>query len=423
MLRALLLLLLTLTALPAWADVCAPLPDVVTETVAFPTRVDRIVVRGLTRTRESVVLRELPFKVGDTIDQDTWDFSATRLWNATLFNQVASSIGRVVGTGEVIATFTLEENWTLNPLFSFAVGGNAGWLRVGASDNNVMGRYLELGAQYERFGDYNGFQAWARDPRFLGKRLDWVVIVDRLVRPRPDFADRRLRIGSEVFGLTWSDRLKLSGKVEALYDMLLPLDGHAEGDPERHWSLLAEVGVRLGRIDTLRVRQRGVSVEVRQTLVATQIAAMSGFSQGWLELLALETVGERWNFGARVQMGVQGDAPRYFNFYLGGLTVVRGYIDNFVRTHRYALVNAEARYTLYDSKWFALVGVAFADGAVARTDAGDVQPMLASGAGLRFLLPWMVKTGLRVDGAVPLLSRPCASAFCPNLSVGVFQFF
>ncbi len=423
MLRALLLLLILLPALPLYAQEAAPLPTEPTEVVTFPIRVDRIAIQGLTRTHEAVVLRELPFAAGETISEETWLFAATRLWNATLFNRVTSSIGRETHTGQVVATFVLDENWTLNPLFSFAVGGNAGWVRVGASDNNVLGRFLELGAQYERFGDYNGFQAWARDPRFLGKRLDWVVIVDRLVRPRPDFADRRLRIGTEVNGLAWNDRLSLTSKVEALYDVLLPLDGGDDTGVPRNWSTLLEWGVRIGRVDTLRVRQRGVSLEVRETLVATQLASMKGFAQGWLELLALETVGERWNFAGRFQMGMQGDAPDYLQFYLGGLTVIRGYVDNFVRTQRYALANAEVRYVAYDSRWISLVAAGFVDGALAARTTGGAQAMLASGVGMRFLLPWMVKTGLRVDGAVPLVAATCASGFCPNLSIGVYQFF
>lgn len=423
MLRVLFLLLCALQASPLLAQEAAPLAVEPTEVVAFPIRVDRIVIHGLTRTRASVVLRELPFAAGDTISEETWLFSATRLWNATLFNRVTSSIGRETRTGEVVATFALEENWTLNPLFSFAVGGNAGWVRVGASDNNMLGRFLELGAQYERFGDHNGFQTWARDPRFLGKRLDWVVIVERLVRPRPDFADQRVRIGSEVGGLAWNDKLRVTAKVEALYDVLLPLDGGDDTGVPRNWSTLVEWGVRIGRVDTLRVRQRGVSLEVRQTLVATQLATMRGFGQGWLELLALETLGERWNLAGRFQMGAQGDAPEYLQFYLGGLTVVRGYVDNFARTSRYALLNLEARYVAYDSRWISLVAAGFVDAAVTARSTGGVQPMLSSGVGMRFLLPWMVKTGLRVDGAVPMVAASCRGGFCPGLSVGVFQFF
>jgi hypothetical protein len=433
--RFVFLLLLALTALPAHAQEPASPPAEVTESVAppaavieavsFPVRVDRIVVEGLTRTHESVVLRELPFAPGETISEETWNFSATRLWNATLFSRVTAHIGKVVQTGEVVATFVLEETWTLNPLFSFAFGGDVGWLRLGASDNNVAGRFVEIGVQYERFGDYNGFQAWVREPRFLGKRLDWVVVVDRLVRPRPDFADRRLRMGTEVNGLVWSDKLRLTGKIEVLYDQLLPLNGIDDPDAPHNWSTLAEWGFRLGRVDTVRVRQQGVSLELRQTLVATNLATFGGYTQGWLELLALQTLGDRWNLAARIQAGIQGDAPEYLQFYLGGLNVVRGYLDNFARTRRYALLNAEARLVAFDSHWISIVGAAFVDTAVTQRPTGGVLPMLSSGAGVRFLLPWMVKTGLRIDGAVPILANTCTrwGGFCPYLSVGVYQFF
>lgn len=396
-----------------------------------PVRIAQIQVNGLKRTQVAVVLRELPFKPGDTVDNETWQFARARLWNSALFDKVHAHLQPAAQPGQFIAVLTLEEIWTLNPLFSFGLGGNVGWLRVGASDSNLLGRFLEAGAQYERFTQYNGFQTWVRNPRLLDQRLDWVLLVERLVRPRPDFADRRLRLATEFSGFLRQDRLRLSGKVEALYDVLLPPGGGDDANSLRDWSVLLEAGVRLGRIDTLRIRQHGVSLEVRSTYVMTDLQRASGFAQGWMEFLALHMLGERWNLGLRVQLGVQGDAPDFLRFYLGGLGQIRGYIDNFAKTGRYALLNAEVRLIAFDSKWFSLVPTVFVDGAVAQSPPlarfphGGVQPMLSTGGGLRILLPWMVKTGLRLDLALPLVDAKCpqGNALCPGLSVGVYQFF
>ena len=59
MLRAL-WLICVLLCVPqfARAEEGLPPPIAQTETVAFPVRVDRIIVQGLTRTREAVVLRD-----------------------------------------------------------------------------------------------------------------------------------------------------------------------------------------------------------------------------------------------------------------------------------------------------------------------------------------------------------------------------
>lgn len=403
---------------------CLPPPERITPTDA-PIRVDLIEIRGLHRTRQEVVLRELPFAAGDNVDAQLWSFALTRLWNCTLFDQVDGHLERDLATGQVRVVIELGETWTLNPLFSFAFGGSAGWARVGASDNNIAGRFLELGAQYERFNEHNGFQFWARDPRFLGKRLDWVVLVERLVRPRPLFADRRLRISSEVFGLFRSDRVKVSGRLEGLYDVLLPVDGGPDNDAPRNWSMLVEGAVRLGRLDTVRLRTSGASLEVRSTYVATRLATLGGHAQGWVEGLAHVMLGERWNLSTRVQLGMQGNAPDYQRFWLGGLQHIRGYVDNYARTDRFALINAEARWIAFDSKWFALMAAAFVDAAVTHDTERGTRAMVSTGIGGRGLLPWMVRTGMRVDLALPLVDGPCKSgaALCPGLSVGVYQFF
>ena len=345
-------------------------------------------------------------------------------------------IERDPATGRLTAVFDLEEVWTLNPLFSFAIGGNAAWVRAGASDTNVAGRFLELGAQYERFTQFNGYQAWARDPRFLGKRLDWIVLVERLVRPRPDYADRRLRVVTEVFGLWENDRLKVSGRAELNYDVLLPVrtgDGTddaaahdvSDADAPRNWATVLETGVRVGRLDTVRVRTTGATLELKTTWVATRLATFGGFAQSWLEALGHVMLGERWNLSGRVQAGVQGDAPDYNRFWLGGLQHIRGYVDNYARSDKFALLNLEARFTAYDSRWISFVAAAFVDGAVAHDPAGGVRQMVSTGAGLRGLLPWMVKTGLRVDMALPLVDARCphGASLCPGISIGVYQFF
>ena len=410
---------------PSFAVELVALPDAARDEVTLPTRVHRIAVTGLVRTQPFVVLRELPFAAGQVVDAALWQFATTRLWNCGLFNKVEAVLARDPSNGEVVATFAVVENWTLNPLFSFAAGGRAAWVRLGATDSNLLGRFLEFGAQYERFTHYDGFQAWVRDPRFLGRRLDWVVVVDRLVRPRPDFADRRLRLGTEVAGLLWQDRLRLTAKVEALYDVLLPADGGDDAGAPRHGVGLVEFGVRLGRVDALRVRQRGVSLEVRSTAVATDAAPVRGFSQGWLELLALQTFGERWNLAARLQMGAQGEAPDHLRFWLGGLNLVRGYVDNHVRTGRYLLLNAEARWVALDSYWVALVPAAFVDVGLAAPTFGTSLPLLSTGGGVRIVFPWMVRSGLRVDAALPLLADGCPRGALPciGLSLGVYQFF
>lgn len=401
-----------------------PLHETVNATL--PVVVEHIEILGLTRTDPEVVFRELPFDVGQRVEQEAWDFAITRLWNLDIFTKVGADIVR--RDGKVIAIFTLEERWTLNPLFAFGAGSGVAWIRGGATDTNLLGRFVEVGAQYQRFTHFNGFQAWVRDPRFLGKHIDWLLLADQLVRPRGDFADRRLRFTTDLSWLGWRDALRLGGRVDVMRTTFIPADGsEPPANAPQDWAVAYSLAGTLGRVDTVRIRQEGLSVEVRASLIATappSLALSSDFGRLWLQSVAFLSAGERWNFAARVQAGIQGAAPRQLRFYLGGLDEVRGYRDNFAATSRYAFANLETRFIALDSTWIALQPALFVDGGVAASETGSARPMLSGGGGVRILFPWMVDSGLRIDVAVPL-ANGCAGtkSFCPDVSLGVYQYF
>ena len=143
----------------------------------FPQRIDAVQVKGISWTKEFVVLRELPWHAGDEVTQEAWELGTTRLWNTDLFSRIESKV-EVRDDGSRVAVYEMEERFSLNPLFSFGIGGGRWWFRVGANDVNWLGRYLEWGVRYERFDIYNGGQGWLRDPRLFGKRLLGLVQLD-----------------------------------------------------------------------------------------------------------------------------------------------------------------------------------------------------------------------------------------------------
>ena len=378
----------------------------------FPQRIDAVQVKGISWTKEFVVLRELPWHAGDEVTEESWELGTTRLWNTDLFSRIESKV-EVHDDGSRVAVYELEERFSLNPLFSFGIGGGRWWFRVGANDVNWLGRYLEWGVRYERFDIYNGGQGWLRDPRLFGKRLLGLVQLDYLFRPRPEYVRRRLGGTLEVSG-ELNDVTRAGLKLEVFRDEYLdPLEGAPVLPPTLLAGQLTSF-VRVGRVDTVRIRQKGWSFELRETLGA---ATSGPYAQLFLELMWFKLIGERFNIAVRAQGGLSTDAPTELKYYLGGLDLIRGYADSLVRTQRFALVNAELRATIFDSMWFAIVGAVFVDGALA-DDGLRVQPLLSAGGGVRLLVPRLVKTGVRADVAVTLVGRPTA-----GFSFGVFQFF
>ncbi len=376
----------------------------------WPRVITTIETEHLSWTRAATLERELPWKQGELVSKEQWDLGLTRLWNTDLFSRIDARVES--RDGKDVAIFDVEERFSLNPLFSFGVGGGAWWFRVGANDVNWLGRYLEWGVRYERFDVYNGGQGWLRDPRLFDKRLSGLIQLEYLVRPRPDYARRRMAGILEVQGEV-DDLTRLGVRLDVFHDeYLAPREGTAVL-PDNLWAAQLTFSVKVGRVDTIRLRQTGWSLELKQ--VAGGASPALPYLQTMLELLWFKPLGERWNLAVRGQGAISSAVPTELGFYIGGLDLVRGYADSIVRTQAYALVNAEARVTLFDSMWFAIVGAGFVDGAVV---GPDLRPLVSAGGGVRLLVPRLVRTGIRVDGAVTLIGRP---AF--GLSLGVFQFF
>jgi outer membrane protein assembly factor BamA len=376
----------------------------------WPLVIERVETQHLSWTRPATLERELPWKKGELVSKEQWDLGLTRLWNTDLFSRIDAHVEQ--RDGKSVAVFDVEERFSLNPLFSFGIGGGAWWFRVGANDVNWLGRYLEWGLRYERFDIYNGGQGWLRDPRLFDKRLSGLVQLEYLVRPRPDYARRRMAGILELQGEV-DDLTKLGVRLDVFHDEYLAPRVGVPVLPENLWAAQLTFSVKVGRVDTIRLRQTGWSLELKQ--VAGGASPALPYLQTLLELLWFKPLAERWNLAVRAQGAISSAVPTELGFYIGGLDLVRGYADSIVRTQAYALVNAEARVTIFDSMWFAIVGAGFVDAAVT---GPDLRPLVSAGGGVRLLVPRLVRTGIRVDGAVTLIGRP---EF--GVSLGVFQFF
>lgn len=387
-------------------------------TVELPATIDVVETHGLWMTRRDVLLRELPWRPGETVTPEQWALGLTRLWNAGLWSRIDVTL--VEREGRVVAEFTVEERITLNQILRFSALPGLWWVRVGLTDTNFLSWFQEVGIAYERFNDQQGGMLWWKQPRLFDQRIALLLHVERLARPRFGFTSLRTLARAEVTGEV-HDRLRLMGRLEAIDDAFVaPVPGFETGEvrPAESRALVAAGGVRFGLVETVRLRQRSWSLELRPSVGVTTDPAHPVFAQGWAELLAFETFGEAWNVALRVQVGVTSAAPAQHRFFIGGLDLVRGLLDSQIRTDAFALANLELRVVAFDSSWFALMPAAFVDAVLARDERGGGLGALSTGIGVRLLVPRLVGTGVRLDAAVPIDGRLRVEP-----SIGVFQFF
>ncbi len=410
--------------------------------VLLPARIDEIRIEGLVRTKPYVVRRELQLSEGDVLTKEALDLAVTRLWNTTIFARVDAEVVRepaADGRERTVLVVRLEDRWTLNPLFRFGSGGNAFFFRLGAADNNIAGRFVELQAQYEYFDGFHGGQALFRNPRLFDRRIELLVQVDRLVRPRQGFSDQRTQAIVEVAKLASSDRIRIALRASAFANRFLaPLDS-LPYHPAPTETLLVEPSFRIGRVDLVRIRQRGASLELRPGAGLTTSDVAGTYATMTGEALAFVMLGDRWNFAFRLRGANVTKVPPHLEHWAGGLDLIRGFPDNFVRTRAYALGNVEARFTAFDSTWLAIVPTIFVDAIAARSPAGTPGTALSAGGGVRLLIPKFVGSGLRADIAVPLHAdlrgvdaaeqarlgpvTPAVDIGSIQPSLGVYQFF
>lgn len=405
-----------------------------------PATVSDVRVTGLKRTAPHVVARELKVEAGETLDADALEESVQRLKNTLLFSRVDPRV--VPGeAGDVAIDFELDEKWTTIPILRGGSGGGTAYFVVGAYDINLLGRFLEGGAQYENLGGTSSGVVWFRNPRFL---------------------DRPIRVGADLWDATRVRSLYADGELEGAFTLRRQkVNLFVDGEVRRGLFLGAGVEIDSDEFSSrhqtpeqrdanlasgFEVPRGGESVIARATASAGRLDFDDYLVSGALATVVAEhapdvggiefpltrvTVEGRWfarlplrsNLAARLTVGWTDSEAIQHQFYIGGLDYTRGLLDGQARGSQVWNGNLELRIPSVRTKWLVLQHVAFTDfGNIAndtRTLFGYESIFCSStGVGVRVISPKIYRFVLRIDYGI---------AFRPHeergVSFGVQQFF
>lgn len=389
-----------------------------------PIHIDDVRVEGLWITDEGLVRRELAFAVPGPASPALWDLSENRLWNLRVFSRV-QLILEVNAEGRTTCLVRVEDRFPLGPIVRFSVGGNQFFFWAGITYGNLFGRAVEARAWYEHFGGYHGFATQLTDPRFAKQRLSMSLQTEWLMRPRPDFVGRRaaVRLVAEWTPPWWpDDTIRPTLAVEGSSDDF-PFSATDRVQRQASLALTVTPGLKLGRMDLIRLLQRGWTVDSRFSFGTTTESQAKLPLRVDVEAQAFWTLGERVNLGARVLVGTLQGVRQQDLYFIGGLDLVRGYKDSEVKATSWLVSNLELRVVAFDSTWFAVMPIALVDGAVATTEGGGQAAMLSAGLGVRLMVPRLNRVGVRFDVSVPFISSGLTSAFRPAFNFGAWHFF
>ena len=156
------------------------------------------------------------------------------------------------------------------------------------------------------FGLNPGGRLWFHNPRLFDKRLDGWFEVNYLPRPRPGFVlfrgIARAQISYEI-----NDDFVVLGRADGILDRFV--SPPAGTGPVRQATCQRRgtpgaASVRFGRVDTVRLRQKGWSVELEPLIGLTDDPTHPDFERGLTQFLGFWMVGTRWNFAVRAQAGM-----------------------------------------------------------------------------------------------------------------------
>jgi len=344
-------------------------------------RVESIEPVGLTKTKHSVVLREIHTTPGDLYNVDTLREDQRRLLNKGFFDEqdgviIAPKPGSDVA--RVVVVYEFKEKQT--GLFNVGVGYSSRDKLVGyteVSELNLRGLGQQANVKWE-FGGINSYEVGFSEPWINDRH--WGLTVNAFNKLLNRF------IASE-FAAAGLSSTRNEKRVGGNVTLSVPLN---KQETTWVWTTLRHENVS-GRFE-----ESGLSIiepfynQGRVSSVATKGVYDSRDyynypTQGWRNSLTLEVAGralggersfEKYSLDVRkyVEVGrgqvaagrmmfgvASGDVPLFETFVVGGAETLRGYAEDRFWGKRMFLLNLEYRAPLDSPKRRNLIGVVFVD--------------------------------------------------------------
>ncbi len=385
--------------------------------------IQSIRIIGLERTRERVVLRQLPFAEGDVWQEDFSETGERWLRNLGLFSEVHITPPDAAG----VVVIHVHERWSLWILPQLSRRDNgASSAGVALDEYNLWGLNHHLRLAYKKdtgknFSSINGTSYEAG--------YDWRRILDSKLSLHLSGGRGKSIFDSYSAGLLVAEYLQHSNHLAVRFDYALgPVPGEGWGIslgyalnhlryqllngppqpdvlPSRRHGILA--GIHYRQIDDQITWISGTAFDYELSITHSALGSTlnvyrhTGSLRAYLPIAGHNTLNLRLNAGAAT-----GDVLRDGLFDLGNRNGIRGYFPGEVQTKSYALGTVEGRLLLHpDSnvQWVAFSDVGYLPNG--RLAVKQRRWFIGAGTGLRWTLRWLVRGTLRADAAYGLVTR------------------
>jgi outer membrane protein insertion porin family len=388
--------------------------------------VDKVVVAGLERTHEEVVLREITLREGDALGQQQVIESQRRLGALGLFQRV--SVSEIDPESPSRRTMLVSAEESPLTTVAYEIGYSEGDLLRGSLEvtrRNLFGMDRTLSAFARLSFRGSRFLVTFREPYFLGRRQEMFASGFREEGERPFFDF--MRYGGQLqtaraLSPRWSLILRGGYQRVHVFNVTDP------GEVSREFGNYAVAGpassvVNDTRDDPLEPhRGRFLTVDVQYS---DKRLGGDTFVKGFVQVSTFERLTSRLVFGLNARLGLARTIgleesiflPRAERFYAGGAYSLRGFsLDSVLPSGGNAVVIGSAELRVDTGRYFS---------AAVFSDVGNVYPLVSdltlrdlrytAGVGLRYksaLGPLRVDLGFKLD------QRPDESAYHVHLTIG-----
>ncbi len=394
----------------------------------FPKRVSSILIEGNERTHSEVILNELLFSPGDRVEQSQVSESYQRVVNTRLFSDVDFEWKNLDDQRSELR-IKVQEVWTLNPIIQVTGGSRLRRYTLGVVDQNFLGKFQTLGGWYDNIAGASSGALWFKEPRFLNQFLLLHIDLRMTRRIRSLYQENNIYEGAFTSKISQFSaylekqirpRFAFGGGIYLNYEQYSQdLLSEAQKDsvdssgftfPRNGRLFFVRGTLKFGRIDFYSYLKHGFLTELRVDQTVSLLGSEFDFTRIQLQNQSFIRFGDDMNLGFQYSLGTISRNRIQHQFFLGGLSEVRGYLDGRIRGSNFWQANVEYRIHSFNHLWLTLQHVFFLD--LANTASSflqlfkfDQNPMSSLGLGMRFFSRKFPGFLLRIDYAWALDSR------------------
>ena len=356
-------------------------------------KLNEIILKGNTKTKDFVILRELNIKKGEILKMDQVRKDLQDLYRLNYFKEInPQPIERMEESNKVNLKINFVERKTGTFNFGGGYSSKNGWIGFfKVKEDNLLGRGQRLGFEWE-FGGTDQLSLNFYEPRIFGSETSFGISFFDKTEEREDHDndvkyDEEREGGSITLGhpLNESWRGSFTFKLEDWKENY-PTDSSIEDNTgkTRSITLTAKQDSRNhpfnptgGSMNTISVEHAGPELGGDQEFNKFNYDGrkyVEGFKEGHAWALRLKT-----GFGSD-------DLPDTEKYYLGGARNLRGFEEGSLKGDSLALLNIEYRFPIHDN----FTGVVFSDTGNTWDSVNDIhleEVRFSAGLGVRMNTP------------------------------------